>query len=317
MVDTKKEQSLEQPEMTPNELATMYSHEFVNKSPVSQAQKDRYKRPAYEFATKKELERYKKVFGKFFEVEVFFGVSLIYGYPNGVFVGVIKPFGKGGSLLKGHTFYLHEADNPHLEKEIEDKLKPISKDINREIIQSIITYAIEMKKRDEYIEIDEEELNALLSNSLNRNEAAAQFIRLENSLVAEPECVASLALKNYDKKFHSAVLLDTLRMKRRFGEHAVGVSRETMLKLFAGFNDIDDTDDDELDLKANNAVLNSVFAAWRKEGFLIKLTEYGRFNEKIADLNSQGATGRFYIVKSKKLYEAWNEYMKEEGMSNE
>lgn len=313
-----QEDNVEVSVVTVNEEATKYSHEYGNnKSPVSQARKDSLKRPAHVIASQEEIEGYKALFYHFFEVLVYFGISLIHGYPSGVFVGVIYPKGKGGSIGKGEAFFIHEAEgNPRFVNEIEAKLVPISKTINREMIENMIRYAVEMKKTDQYTEITEDELNALLADTLGSNDAARRFHVLETEMISDPELFASLSQQNYNKDIHSGILLDTNKMKRKFGDYAVGIHRKLLLSVFCG-GDIDD-DEEDVDLRANNSVLNVIVGSWKKEGFLAKRTEVNRLNEKINGLNADNASERFYVVRSEKLYKAWAEFQaEEEGIDNE
>jgi len=86
--------------------------------------------------------------------------------------------------------------------------------------------------------------------------------------------------------------------------------------VFCGV-DIDD-DEEDVDLRANNSVLNVIVGSWKKEGFLAKRTEVNRLNEKINGLNADNASERFYVVRSEKLYKAWAEFHAEEdGIDNE
>lgn len=297
-----------------NEQEKHPSLAIVNKSPVSFAYKDLLKRPPHVLATEEELAGYKEMFDPFFEVENYFGKSLLHGFKDGVHLGAITPKGKGGSLRKPVMFFIHKAEeDPKSINEIRAKLAPIAKTTHHEVIDSIVAYAVEMRKRDSYKEIEEEETNLLLSDTIGASEAAKWFHALESEMVSDPEFFASLSQQNYDKKLHHGILLDTSRMKRKYGEFAVGVHRKFLLSLFCG---IDVDDEDATELKASNPMLNDIIDGWKKAGFLSKKTELGRSNEKITGLNANNDCDRFYVVKSEKLYTAWTEYMKEVELEN-
>lgn len=280
-----------------------------NKSSVSQPRKDMLKRPPHVLATKKELASYKKMFDPFFEVENYFGKSVLHGFKDGVHLGAITPKGKDDSLRKPVMFFIHEAEeDPKSINEIRAKLAPIAKTAHHEVIDSIVAYAVEMRKRDNYKEIEEEETNLLLSDTIGANEAGKWFHALESEMVSDPEYFASLSLKNYDRVVHNGILLDTSRMKRKYGDFAVGVHRKFLLSLFCG---IDVDEEDSKELKTNNPMLNDIVDGWKKAGFLYKKTEFTRSNDKITGLNANNDCDRFYVIKSEKLYKAWYEYMKE------
>jgi hypothetical protein len=292
-----------------NEQEKHPSLAIANKSPVSFAYKNLLKRPPHVLASEAELTSYKEMFDLFFDVEIVFGISLNHNHPSGVFVGVL--YVKDAPVERSEAFLIHEAKkDPKMVNQLIDRLAPITLGAHEDIISCVLAYMIELQKRRDYKVLDEEVLDELLSSTLGTNSALKRFQSLEQAMIAEPEYFASMQLQYYDANKHHGILLDTPQLKRKYGDHAVGVHRELLINLFCG------GEDDSVNRQANNPTLNLILDGWKKANKLIKRTEEKRLNEKITGLNENNKFDRFYVVKSEKLYKAWDEYMKEEGLEN-
>lgn len=278
-------------------------------TPVSQAYIDMFKRPPHVLATEEELAGYKEMFDPFFEVEVVFGTSLNHNHPSGVFVGVLNV--KDAPVEHSEAFLIHEVKkDPKMVKQLIDRLAPITLGAHEDVISSVLAYMIELQKRRIYKVLDEEVLDELLSNTLGTNSALKRFQVLEQAMIADPEYFASMQLQNYDGSTHHGILLDTPQLRKKYGEYAVGVNRDFLLSLFCG------EEEGTVNRQASNPTLNLILDGWKRSNKLIKRTEEKRLNEKIVRLNANNDYDRFYVVKSEKLYTAWNEYMKEVEFEN-
>jgi len=283
-----------------------------NKSTVSPALKGILKHPPHVLASEEELAYCKNLFDPWFEVGVYFGPCSLpqSHFPYGVFVATIRAKGKDRVVGKPVSFLLHDVEENFGDEfsRIRAELAPFAKTTCREVLDAVISYVLEMRKRGAYEEVDEAKMNELLSDSPGVGEALRWFQMLETAMVNEPEAFASLERKNYDRKKHYGVLLDTPKAKKKFGEFAIGVHRRLLLSLFC---DIEVDDEDTNGLKASNEFLNKVISSWRQAGILFKRTEYSRGNEKITGLNENDDYDRFYVISSQKICDAWAEYMKE------
>jgi hypothetical protein len=292
---------------SPNQEASKHSFEFGKEEKEHQkAQKEKEKalkdllnRPAYELATLEELTEYKQKYDPFWKIGVKRGVSSEYIF--GVFLAQFTHLETDSSEGVTLTFLLHELENGSIIEATLKKLKQFARAIDKEMLINMIAHAVEMRKRGEYETVDEDELNALLEEALDRKLAAATFRKLENSIIAELENFASVRSGEFDKKIHYGILLDTPELKARFGNSAVGVTKYTLLELFVW----EEPPFSREEYKSNGSSdeLKTILQGWREAGYLVKRSEFKRLNEFVK-YNSNGDKERFYIVKCPRVYKA-------------
>ncbi|MCM3624837.1 hypothetical protein M4D70_21665 [Brevibacillus borstelensis] len=304
---------------SPNQEASKHSFEFGKEEKERQkvqkeaekALKDILNRPAKVLATTEEITNYVENYSYCWNIRVKKGVSpdFIYGV-NLVQFTHLEADGSEGVTL---TFLLHELENGTIIEATLKKLKQFARAIDKEMLINMVAHAVELRKRGEYEMVDEDELNSLLEEAMDRKLAANQFRKLENSIIAEIENFASVQKEEYDPAIHYGIFLDTPELKGKFGKDAVGVTKYTLMELFIWKDEIP-VSREEFHSNGSDGDLKKILKGWKDAGLLIKKTEFTRMNEFVK-YNSNGDRERFYIVKCPRVYKVLAQI--EEGANNE